>query len=223
MIPDVLGRCPLFTALDERQLAVVADGWQRRSLAAGGTLFEQGDPAQVYYVVERGMIKLARVTPEGTEKVIEMIRPGESFAEAVMFMKKGRYPVSAQAVADSTVVILKNRAFLDLLETDNTLALRMLAHLSIRMHGLVQEVEALTCHTATYRLISFLLSEQERTADTSLTPSAPKHIIASRLGITPETLSRLLHQLRSEGLVAIDGAHIRITDQTGLRSRLGAF
>ncbi len=186
-------------------------------------LFEQGDPAQVYYVVERGMIKLAKVTPEGAEKVIEMIRPGESFAEAVMFMKKGRYPVNAQAVDDSSVVILKNRPFLDLLETDNALALRMLAHLSIRMHGLIQEVEALTCHTAIYRLINFLLNEQERSASTSFTLGAPKHVIASRLGITPETLSRLLHQLRSDGLVAIDGARIRITDMTALRSRLEAF
>ncbi|MEJ2633402.1 MAG: Crp/Fnr family transcriptional regulator [Acidihalobacter sp.] len=215
---DTLRNCPLFSALDDAQLAEAAADMRRVTLAAGSTLFLQGDEAQRYYVVDSGLIKLTRLSSDGEEKVIEMIRPGESFAEAVMFMDATRYPVTAQAVDDSVVLGLTNQRFLGLLYENNRLALRMLGQLSMRVHGLVQEIEKLTLHDATYRLVNYLIVECERSASTTLT--AFKQVIASRLGITPETFSRLVQRLRNAGLLELHGAEVIIKDLVALRTYL---
>ncbi|MEJ2653832.1 MAG: Crp/Fnr family transcriptional regulator [Acidihalobacter sp.] len=217
---DTLRNCPLFSALDNAQLAEAAADMRRVTLAAGSTLFLQGDEAQRYYVVDSGLIKLTRLSSDGEEKVIEMIRPGESFAEAVMFMDATRYPVTAQTVDDSVVLGLTNQRFLGLLYEDNRLALRMLGQLSMRVHGLVQEIEKLTLHDATYRLVNYLIVECERSASTTLTLAAPKQVIASRLGITPETFSRLVQRLRNAGLLELYGAEVIVKDLVALRTYL---
>ena len=215
-----LRNCPLFSALDDAQLAEAAADMRRVPLPAGSALFRQGDEAQRFYVVDSGVIKLTRLSGDGEEKVIEMIRPGESFAEAVMFMDAKRYPVTAQAVDDSVVLGLTNRRFFGLLRDDNRLALRMLGQLSMRVHGLVQEIEKLSLHNATYRLVNYLVGECERSNSTRLTLAAPKQVIASRLGITPETFSRLVQRLRSEGVLDLRGAELTVNDLGALRDYL---
>ena len=217
---DTLRNCPLFSALDDAQLAEAAADMRRVPLTAGNALFRQGDEAQRFYVVDSGVIKLTRLSGDGEEKVIEMIRPGESFAEAVMFMDAKRYPVTAQAVDDSVVLGLTNRRFFGLLRDDNRLALRMLGQLSMRVHGLVQEIEKLSLHNATYRLINYLIGECERNDSTRLTLAAPKQVIASRLGITPETFSRLIQRLRNEGVLELRGAELTINDLGALHRYL---
>lgn len=215
---DSLRKCPLFSSFDESQLRAATAGMRRQSLQAGAMLFHQDDEAQCFYVVERGVIKLTRLSPEGKEKVIELIRSGETFAEAVMFMDSSRYPVSAQAVDDSVVLRLKSRHFSNLLRTDNRLALRMLGQLSMRMHGLVEEVERLTLYDATQRLVNYLISEFERSNTTHLTLAIPKQVIASRLCITPETFSRLIQRLRGAGVLELRGTEITVNDLSSLRA-----
>jgi CRP-like cAMP-binding protein len=215
-----LRNCPLFSALDDAQLAEATADMRRVPLAAGSALFSQGDEAQRFYVVDSGVVKLTRLSGDGEEKVIEMIRPGESFAEAVMFMDAKRYPVTAQAVDDSVVLALANHRFFALLRDDSRLALRMLGQLSMRVHGLVQEIEKLSLHGATYRLVNYLIDECERNDSTRLTLAAPKQVIASRLGITPETFSRLVQRLRSEGMLELRGAELTINDLAALRAYL---
>lgn len=217
---DTLRNCPLFSALDDAQLAEAAADMRRVPLAAGSALFRQGDEAQRFYVVDSGVIKLTRLSGDGEEKVIEMIRPGESFAEAVMFMDAKRYPVTAQAVDDSVVLGLANRRFFGLLRDDNRLALRMLGQLSMRVHGLVQEIEKLSLHNATHRLVNYLIGECERNNSNRLTLAAPKQVIASRLGITPETFSRLVQRLRSDGLLELRGAELAVNDLDALHDYL---
>ncbi|APZ43526.1 Crp/Fnr family transcriptional regulator [Acidihalobacter ferrooxydans] len=217
---DILRNCPLFAALNAAQLAAAASGLRRQSLAAGTVLFHQNDAAAHYYIVEHGLIELDRLSPDGSGKVIELIGPGELFAEAVMFMNLPRYPVTARAVDDSAVLVLRNIALLDLLTTDNTLALHMLGHLSMRLHHLVQEIETLTLHDARYRLANYLLGECERRDTTRLTLPAPKQVIASRLGIKPETFSRLMHSLRSTGVIDVRGATLVVNDLAVLRNLL---
>jgi CRP-like cAMP-binding protein len=162
-------------------------------------------------VVVYGQVKLGFTSPQGVEKVIEIVRPGQSFGEALMFLDKP-YIVFAQALADSMLLHVARRTVLDELQRDPGFALRMLSGLSRRLHGLVRDVEGYTLRSSHERVIGYLLAEVPESAnggaaEVHLTPG--KSVIASRLNMTPEHFSRILHELGNAGLVEIQARSAR--------------
>jgi len=215
-LPRYLSVLPLFAELSPPELERLAQGCQLRRLARGDMVFHVGQPCEEFHVTVMGQVKLFALSPAGQEKVIELIGPGNSFAEALMFTGRP-YIVSAQALTDSLVLSVGKRAVLDEIEREPKFALRMLAGISRRLHGLVHDVEAYALHTGMQRVIGYLLREREvedcATHET-ITVSLPvsKATIASRLSLTPEYFSRVLHELEAAGLIEIDKRDIRILD-----------
>jgi CRP-like cAMP-binding protein len=165
-------------------------------------------------------VKLAFTSPQGVEKVVEIIRPGQSFGEALMFLDKP-YVVFAQALADSMLLHVARQAVFDELGP-SPFARRMIAGLARRLHGLVRDVEAYTLRSGEERFIGYLLAElpegaSEGAADVNLTPG--KSVLASRLNMTPEHFSRILHELAANGLIEVNGRSIRVPDVARLRGR----
>lgn len=222
--PDVareLRRAYLFADMSEPHLQTLIQGMHDVHLEAGHTLFRHGQPANRFYFLREGLVKLFRLSPEGDEKIIELMRPGETFAEAVMFMGNvGRYPVSAEAVNESRLYAFEQKALLGLLEDSIDATYGLLGSMSRRLHMLVNQIESLTLQNATYRLVAFLLEEIPR--DVKASPevqlTTPKGVIASRLAIQPETLSRILAKLRQGGLIEVQGNHITVRDVQALRN-----
>ena len=223
-IPDVareLRRAYLFADMSEPHLQTLIQGMHDVHLEAGHSLFRHGQPANRFYFLREGLVKLFRLSPEGDEKIIELMRPGETFAEAVMFMGNvGRYPVSAEAVNESRLYAFEQKALLGLLEDSIDATYGLLGSMSRRLHMLVNQIESLTLQNATYRLVAFLLEEIPR--DVKASPevqlTTPKGVIASRLAIQPETLSRILAKLRQGGLIEVHGNHITVRDVQALRN-----
>ena len=215
-----LKSCPLFAAMDDAQLKEVSGGCSAYSLESGEHLFEQGQKAERFYVVRSGQIKLFRLSPNGNEKVIELVRPGQSFAEAVMFMDIQEFPVSAEALGPSEVVVVSNRVFLNVLRKSVDTCFRVMGDMSVRLRQRINEVEGLTLQNATLRLINYLLYEIPDCCDDSCQIDLPaaKNIIASRLSVKPETLSRILHDLSDAQLISVQGLTIQIHDIEGLRA-----
>jgi CRP-like cAMP-binding protein len=222
--PDVareLRRAYLFADMSEPHLETLIQGMHDVHLEAGHSLFRHGQPANRFYFLREGLVKLFRLSPEGDEKIIELMRPGETFAEAVMFMGNvGRYPVSADAVNESRLYAFEQKALLGLLEDSIDATYGLLGSMSRRLHMLVNQIESLTLQNATYRLVAFLLEEIPR--DVKASPevqlTTPKGVIASRLAIQPETLSRILAKLRQGGLIEVHGNHITVRDVQALRN-----
>lgn len=215
-----LRRAHLFADLSDEHLQAVTRGMQDVRLSAGDGLFSHGQPAERFFFVREGLIKLFRLAPDGGEKIIEIIKPGETFAEAVMFMGlKGRYPVSAEAVSDARLFAFSQRHFLGLLKEAPDLCFGLLASMSRRLHMLVNQIESLTLQNATYRLVAYLLEQIPPGVKTSpeIQLTTPKGAIASRLAIQPETLSRILGRLRQGGLIDVQGSLITIRDVAALR------
>ena len=215
-LPRYLSVLPLFNELSSAELERVAAGCQLRRLARGDMVFHVGQPCEEFHVTVMGQVKLYATSPAGQEKVIELVGPGGSFAEALMFTGKP-YILNAQALTDSLVLTVRKQAVLDEIEREPKFALRMLAGISRRLHGLVHDVEAYALHTGMQRVIGYLLREREvedcathETIVVSLPVS--KATIASRLSLTPEYFSRVLHELESAGLIEIDKRDIRILD-----------
>jgi CRP-like cAMP-binding protein len=132
---------------------------------------------------------------------------------------QGRYPVSAEAVSESRLYAIEQKVFLNLLRESHEASFGLLASLSRRLHMLVNQIESLTLQNATYRLVAYLLEQIPRDVKTSpeVQLTTPKGVIASRLAIQPETLSRILAKLRSRELIEVHGNHITVRNVQALR------
>ncbi|MBK1690744.1 Crp/Fnr family transcriptional regulator [Ectothiorhodospira mobilis] len=219
MTLEELQRLHLFEPLSREQLARVRDSLRVRHCRAGEALFAQGDPAPHFFFVKRGAVKLYLLSRDGDEKVVEVIHADQLFAEAVMFMDERRYPVNATPLVETELVIFDNACFLRLLEESPGLAFQLLGALSRRIHGLLSHIDELTLHNATHRLVAYLLAHGGG-APGRVQLSAPKQVIASRLSMKPETLSRILARLRDRGLVRVKGDTLHLLDEAGLREML---
>lgn len=216
---EILRKNLLFSGLDEEQFAKILANSSQLTLKEGEVLFQQQQPASYFYFLKEGDIKLFRLSPHGGEKVIELIRAGQTFAEAVMFMHGNFYPVSAQALVDCTVIKVDMDTFRVLLENSAESSLKILGHMSRKLHGLVQEIDQLTLQNATMRVIQFLLKElpADATSPCKVQWNTAKTVLASRQSVRPETFSRILKQLAQEGLIKVDGKNIEVFDIDGLK------
>jgi CRP/FNR family transcriptional regulator, dissimilatory nitrate respiration regulator len=208
-----LARLPLMSELDAEDLARMAAGTHPVRIAKGEAVFHRGDPCAGFHVVVYGQVKLAFVSPQGGEKVIEIAGPGASFGEALMFLERP-YIVSAHALADTLVLHVSKHVVLGELAREPRFARKMLSGLSLRLHGLVHDVEAYSLRSSVERVIGFLLSAAEAgardCARQNVTLSAGKSVIASRLNMTPEHFSRVLHDLSAAGLIVVEGKSVLI-------------
>jgi CRP/FNR family transcriptional regulator, dissimilatory nitrate respiration regulator len=210
-----LAQLPLFSAGEPAAVARLAVGCELRRFERGAMVFRLGDPCDAFHVVVAGQVKLFAISQAGQEKVIELVGPGQSFAEALMFLNKPCL-VNAQALADSLLLTVHRAAVMDELARDPDFALRMLAGLSRRLHGLVHDVQAYALQSGVQRVIGYLLNERGDGpgAEGSATVSLPvsKATLASRLSLTPEYFSRVLRELEDARLIEVDRRDIRILD-----------
>lgn len=218
-IRTTLERSPLFRHLDSAVLDQLAQRARRQGFETGEIAFHLGDPASHFFILEEGLIKLARSNPDGQEKVVHLVRPGETFAEAVMFMEAQRYPVTAEALEPSRLVAIPNGAYRDVLLASPNACMHLLADLSMRLHSRLEDIDQLTLQQARPRVVRYLLTQATGPlypGDTLQLP-APKHVVASRLSMTPETLSRILHELSSAGLIQVRQRDVIVNDPDSLR------
>ncbi len=219
-LSQILSRLPLFQELAPAQIAALETACRERRLAKGEMLFQKGDPPKGFFVVVFGQVKLAFPSSQGNEKVVQIIGPRQSFGEAVMFMDRP-YPVFAEGLVDSLLLHISSAPVFELLETEPLFARRMLAGLSLRLHSLVQDVETYSLRSSAQRVVGYLLQQcpQNESGAESFDISLPtsKQVIASRLNLTPETLSRIFHDLTANGLIGVSGKQITIKDVNRLR------
>lgn len=214
---DQIRQCKLFASLSDSALAQIAGQGYLISLDAGQTVFSQGDPSDQFYLVQRGLIKLYRLSVDGTEKVMDLVGPNQSFAESTMFSCK--YPLHAAAVEASVVFSFDSKNFMALMRDSVELCFSMMSSMSQRLHCSINEIDQLTLRNGTQRLAEYLLEQvhdgEQQSSHIRLT--APKLVIASRLGIQPETFSRILGRLRCSGMVEMHNDTILLKDLNALR------
>lgn len=215
---------PLFSDFNASELTHIVQGCHLRRPTRNEMIFTLGDPCEEFFVVVTGQVKLFVISPNGHEKVVELIGPGNTFAEALMFLGRP-YILNAQALSDSLIISVSKHAVMGEIERNPRFSMRMLAGISRRLHGLVHDVEAYALHSGLQRVIGYLLRDQQ-IDDTNnhnqfiVTLPVNKATLASRLSLTPEYFSRVLHDLEAEGLIQIDKRDIRILDARRL-SRYG--
>lgn len=213
---ELLLRLPLFSGLSEAELYHLIEGARVESVPADTLLFLRDDPADRFYVVLRGWVRLYRSTPDGNEGVISIIPRGNSFGEAVIF-ESGHFPVSASTLEETSLLVIPAETFIARVMENSSYVLKILASMSRHLHQLVNQVEELVLKSSIERVAHYI-------SDLTPSESGPvivrlpleKAVIAQRLGMQPETLSRSLARLRPLG-VESKGGLVHIDDVSALR------
>lgn len=220
----LLEKVPGFRSLPREALRSIAGGCRSRSATRDQVLCEKGQRLDGFYVLISGRVKLAVLSSEGAERVLDIVLPGQTFAEAAAFLGQP-YPLHAQALADSHLLYVKLPRVRRAIERWPEVAFRMLTLMAERTQRLTADLEACCLHSAGQRIAGFLLREAEsdwREADQGrLTLPAAKSVVASSLNVSPETFSRELHGLARKGLIEVERRQIRIPSLTRLRALAG--
>jgi CRP-like cAMP-binding protein len=212
----VVAATPLFSGLSPSKLHALLEGAQARTYPEDHPLFNAGDIAERYFVIVTGAVRLFALMEDGSETIIEVLSAGSSFAEAAIFAS-GRYPVHAEAMAGSRIVSLRADTLLRMLRSEPRLGLTMLASLHRWQLRLMGELRQLKGQAPAQRLAWYILNLVDA-AEGATTVHLPyrKVVIASRIGITPESLSRALGRLSQLG-VSSRGETIQVGDIAALR------
>jgi CRP-like cAMP-binding protein len=219
-----LRTAPLLAALGDAQLDRLLRGAARVRLSPGQLLFRQDEPAERFYFVRDGRVRLFRLAADGSEKVVELIDRGQTFAEAVLFMREhgagpGRFPVCAAALSESRLLAIDSADFAAMLRDSPETCFALLGDLSRRLHAMIAEIDSLTLISAEGRVARWLLHETGGNANgtgATLRLSVSKSVLASRLSIQPETWSRITRRLMERGMIRVDGDLVEILDRPAL-------
>lgn len=216
---DNLRQHYLFSGLDQDEFDALKKRISAIRVGKGEILFHQGDLAEYFYFVDSGHLELNLIAPTGQKKVLEVIGPDRTFAEAVAFMRSNKYPVTCESLTDATLCRIPINDYVNLIYENPDACMRLLGDLSRHLHARVREIERLTVQNARDRLVSYLLDHVvEKDGDeASIRVDLPRHVIAARLSITPETLSRLLRNLVDERILTIEDRLIFVHSLSRLR------
>ena len=207
---EVIKQCHLFSGVTEKDLQLLLAILQVCQFQKGDFLFEEGAAADGFYIVASGKVKVYKLSADGRERILHVIQPGNSFAEAAIF-DDGRYPAFAETLDVSTLLFFPKREFLDLLHHHSQLAINMIAGLSRFLRQFTAQIEDLTFRDVPARLARYLLNLGNQTA-ASVSLPVSKTQLASNLGTTSETLSRSFRKLADDEVIRVSGKKIEILD-----------
>ncbi len=209
----------LFEPLSEEQMDELMSTGQLLNVDKGAPLFRQGEPATAFYFVISGSVKIYRLTPDGQEKVFDVIGERQAFAEAMMLMDTPNYVACAEAIGPTQLYKLSCHTYMQLLLNNNRLAFALIGRLSVRLHQRLNEIETLSLKNATHRVVRYLLTQmtQLQTTVSSFELPMAKQLIAGHLSIQPETFSRIIRRLTDEHIISQDGRLISVLDPQRLQ------
>ncbi len=206
----------LIRSLPEEHIEPILSGAVFRNYDRGETVFLQGELCRGVHVVLNGWVKLYRIASNGSEAVVSIFTKGESFGEAVA-LQQAAYPVSAEAATGCETMLISGEALIQLLRRDSQVAVSILASAFNHLHALVGQLEQLKAETGAQRVAQFLLQLCNSREDACrVTLPYDKALIAGKLGMKPESLSRAFSRLRKVG-VSVARHHADIADPKALR------
>lgn len=209
----------LFQGLPEAELAQIEQIVVEKKFGRGESIFYEGDAGNGFYIVIEGKVKIFKMSLQGKEQILHIFGEGEPFGEVPVFHGQP-FPATAEALMATRVLFFPRREFVRIVTQSPSIALNMLAMLSMRLRRFASQIESLSLKEVPARLASYLLylSEEQGGAD-SVELEISKGQLASLLGTIPETLSRIFAKMSEEGLIEVQGRTIRLLDRDGLEDR----
>ena len=207
---QILKTCPFFAGLSDVDIEALMGIARVRESSRGELLFSDGEKAVGFFVVLDGKVKVYKLSPEGKERILHIIHPGGTFAEAAIFAD-GLYPAYAEPLQSSKLLFLSKEGFLNLLMDNGRISINMIAGLSKFLRQFANQIEDLTFKDVPSRLARYLMVLSEGVKE-SLELPISKSQLASNLGTVSETLSRTLRKLSEDDLISVSGKKVEILD-----------
>lgn len=224
---NVLKKYYLFSGLDDSELKIFSNIIREKQYDKGDMIFFDTEPYIGFYIVEVGSVKIFKISPDGREHILHIITPGNSFAEVPLFESYGKvgnegfaYPANAMALENDTLVFrVPSNEFINLIEENTGLCLKMLSGFAKRMRYLTRHIEEMTLKDVTKRVAGFLITEYVNSGrnDNTIDLNISKNDLASYLGTILETLSRTFKKFQDIGLIDVEGKTIHIKDLNELK------
>jgi len=219
-IEAVLKRCPLFSDLEDREIAEIQAISASKRYPKGTLIFSEDEQALGFFVLISGKVKVYKLSPEGKEQILHIISPGETFAEAALFAGS-TYPAFAESLAETRALYFSKEGFLNLIRRNPQISLNMIASLSHWLRKFVSLVEELSLKDVSARLSKYLIDLSAKSARSSergieFELDISKSQLASHLGTISETLSRALRKLRDSKIIEVEGKRITILQREAL-------
>lgn len=211
-ITDIISRSTLFNGLPEDQIRKISEIASDMDFKKGATIFLEGDDGNGFYLIHTGMVKIYKASPMGKEQILHILGSGEPFGEVPVFSGR-QFPANAEAISEARLLFFPRTAFVNLISTNPSLSLNMLAVLSLRLRQFTLQIENLSLKEVPGRLAGYLIylaGKQEQKERVWLDIS--KVQLASLLGTIPETLSRIFSKMSDQGLIEVKGREINILD-----------
>jgi len=213
---EYLSKIPLFNGLPKEQLVDLAQITVTLDRDKGQVIFSEGDEGTGFYLVLQGRIKVYKLSPGGKEQTLHIFGSGEPFGEVPVFAGK-HFPANAEALEKSKVLFFPRASLIKLIEKNPSLALNMLAILARRLREFTVQIEHLSLKEVPSRLAAYLLYLSDREGGSlEVKLDITKGQLASLLGTIPETLSRIFARMNKQGIIEINGPHIKILSRPAL-------
>jgi CRP-like cAMP-binding protein len=197
----------IFSHFTDPQLQTLARRTRLVRLDTGAILFERGEQARALYLLVQGQLKLYRTSPDGNEVIIDLLEAGMTFGETRVFLEDHQFHVSCAALAEAEVAAVDLPTFLALLRDSVDTCLLLLRRISERAERHVDDIERLALQGGACRVASYLLG-QLPPSRSEYRLTVAKGVLATRLGLRAETLSRILKQLNADGIVSVSSGNI---------------
>lgn len=219
---ETFNNLPLFSELTGQQSKRIISISKIINYKKNETIFMEGDPYKGFYILLNGSVKIYKISFEGKESILHLIKPPESFGDVPLF-EGGNYPVNAQVMTDSNLVFIPHKEFIQLIKNNSTICFNMLVGFAKKMRRLTQKVEELSTKEVTNRFARYLLEEIKKAGTDNLPEpfvriNISKKNIASYIGTITDTLSRLLKKLQNEKIIRVAGKSIFILDLDKLKT-----
>jgi CRP/FNR family transcriptional regulator, dissimilatory nitrate respiration regulator len=214
---DIIGGTLLFHGLSQKEIKRIGEIAVEKRFSRGESVFFEGDDSNGFYIIGEGLVKIYKVSTDGKEQILHILGPGEPFGEVPVFSGQ-RFPANADTISESRVLFFPRPAFVDLVIKNPTLALNMLAVLSVRLRQFTTQIENLSLKEVPARLAGYLiyLAEEQNSGDV-VTLTISKGQLASLLGTVPETLSRVFTRMNVQNLIAVEDRRITLLDRERLK------
>ena len=217
---EALAGVSLFTGLDPSARRRLAEGAELREFSSGDVICREGDPGTGLHLVTRGQVKLLLQAGNGHEKVFDLISAGACFGEPSLYTEQP-HQVTAQAIIDTQLLHVSRDELLKVLRETPELAMRVIKGLASRIYRRTHDLKSYMLMSGTQRVICYLLHEvpfeAKDSAEVAVTLPVRKGLIASRLNLTQEHFSRILHELAAATLIRVEGQRVHIRDVGQLR------
>jgi len=218
---EYLKRIPLFAGLSEGDIDKISKLVRERAYKKNMIIFMEGEPGEAVYFLRCGKVKIYKTSEDGREYIINIMGPGDIFAESVLFTG-GNYPASAEVIEDAQVCMIKNKDLEELIRGNSEIALRIIKIMAERLQRASELIKSLALDDTFRRTALQLLKLAEEKgikydSEIKIEMKMTKQELAKLVGTSRETVTRILSQMKKEKVVYWDRDGIYIKNLERLR------